>query len=37
MIRVGGSTEGSSRGRPEIDRVRLRQILVNPLPEGTIR
>lgn len=37
MTRVGGSTEGSSRGRLEIDRARLRQILVNSLPEGTIR
>lgn len=37
MTRVGGSTEGSSWGRPEIDRSRLRQILVNSLPESTIR
>lgn len=37
VIRIGGTTEASSRGKPEIDRARLRQILVNSLPEGTIR
>lgn len=37
VIRIGGTIEASSRGKPEIDRARLRQILVNSLPEGTIR
>lgn len=37
VIRIGGTIEASSREKPEIDRARLRQILVNSLPEGTIR
>lgn len=37
VIRIGGTAEASSRGKPEIDRARLRQVLVNSLPEGTIR
>ena len=36
-IKLGGSTEATSRGRPEIDRERLREILLQSLPEGTIR
>ncbi|MCJ1454369.1 hypothetical protein MMC28_004722 [Mycoblastus sanguinarius] len=37
FIRLGGATEKTSRGRPEIDRARLRQILVEFLPSDTIR
>ena len=36
-IKIGGADAKSSRGRPEIDRPQLREILVNSLPEGTIR
>ena len=36
-LRLGGTTEKTSRGRPEIDRERLREILVNSLPTSTIR
>lgn len=36
-LRLSGGTDKSSRGRPEIDRVRLREILVNSLPPDTIR
>ena len=34
---VDGATKESSRGRPEIDREKLRKILWESLPEGTIR
>jgi 2-polyprenyl-6-methoxyphenol hydroxylase-like FAD-dependent oxidoreductase len=33
----GTQGASSSRGRPEIDRIQLRQILVDSLPEGMIR
>lgn len=37
FICMAGTDEKSSRGRPEIDRVRLREILVRSLPDGLIR
>ena len=36
-IKMGGTTEATSRGRPEIDRERLRDILLQSLPSDTIR
>jgi len=36
-IKLGGTTEATSRGRPEIDRERLREILLQSLPSDTIR
>lgn len=37
FICMAGADEKSSGGRPEIDRIRLREILVNSLPEGMVR
>lgn len=34
---AGGTTKETSRGRPEIDREKLRKILYEALPDGTIR
>lgn len=36
-LRMPGAKKGSSRGRPEIDRVRLREILVEGLPGGAVQ
>ena len=36
-IKSNGSKKGSTTGRPEIDRSRLREILYNSLQEGTVR
>ncbi|QDS74397.1 hypothetical protein FKW77_005630 [Venturia effusa] len=37
FICLAGADEKTSRGRPEIDRARLREILVDSLPEGVVR
>ncbi|KAF2148697.1 FAD/NAD(P)-binding domain-containing protein [Myriangium duriaei CBS 260.36] len=37
FLNMPGATEGSSRGRPEIDRAQLRELLVNALPPDTIQ
>ena len=36
-LHMDGATKETSRGRPEIDREKLREILWEALPEGTIR
>src|SRR5215469_1067657 len=35
-LNIPGTTEKNTRGRPEIDRVQLRQLLIRSLEEGTI-
>jgi 2-polyprenyl-6-methoxyphenol hydroxylase-like FAD-dependent oxidoreductase len=37
FVNVGGTKAGSSRGRPEIDRASLREILLNSIPNRIIR
>ncbi|KAF2218932.1 hypothetical protein BDZ85DRAFT_170814, partial [Elsinoe ampelina] len=36
-LNMGGATAETSRGRPEIDRSALRQILFSALPKGTVQ
>lgn len=36
-LNMGGTTKETSRGRPEIDREKLRKILYEALPDGVIR
>ncbi|GAB7355460.1 hypothetical protein MBLNU459_g5962t1 [Dothideomycetes sp. NU459] len=36
-VNMPGTTEANSRGRPEIDRKQLRDMLIGALPDGTVK
>lgn len=37
FVKLGGTTKATSRGRPEVDREKLRKILLESLPKDTIQ
>ena len=37
VLKMPGASKSTTRGRPEIDRFRLRQILIDSLPKGVIQ
>ncbi len=37
VLKLPGASKSSTRGRPEIDRIRLRQMLIESLPKGIIQ